>query len=631
MGGSLNRERIALLAVWGLAALACLLGLAKPPADGLHGGKGEQLLDLIRVLSTTALALTLLLGPGIVWRAARGDRNPPLAFLFLPGLAVMAATGGLAWLLAPSVDPEVTSFAVSAPLLGLLLGGLLAAGRERVFEPAEWGALLIVGCVLALAVGRALWSMGPEGELFSGSIARTLEVGDRSDARLSYATVQLVAHGSPPFGAAGTEYFAPYDFSSRGPVPGLASSPVVFLSGGEPPLALPTGNAWEPFDAQGYQAYRLAMIVFACTAFLALWQLVRRLGGETAGRLALLLAATTPFLVHEVWFTWPKMLAAAFVLLAGLCIVERRPLSAGLLVGAGYLMHPGALIWLCGLGLIALWPLRGANWRRPQIKTAVLLGAGVAVAPLIWRIVNGSHYTQSGFTEYFEWASVWNTHPSIGEWISFRAESVANTFVPLFLPIFHGDSVSINVFGGTSPGVIHFFFQYWNGLPFGIAIVFFPLLLLSLWRAARLWPWPFTATVLVPIVFFSVYWGAFASGMMREGLQTWALVLLAFVALQQWRAGFPWLRSTPIRAILTLRTVEVLAIVLVPTLATNRFTLLGPVFQLTNAVALGLILAASGGLAYLVWSARDAAPGKDRARLGLASHGEPDEAGQAKA
>ncbi len=77
-----------------------------------------------------------------------------------------------------------------------------------------------------------------------------------------------MAHGTKPFNAVGGSYFAPYNFSSRGPLAGLASAPIVFLAGGKPPIPLPEAP-WEPFDAQGFMAYRMAMMTFATTAFLA--------------------------------------------------------------------------------------------------------------------------------------------------------------------------------------------------------------------------------------------------------------------------------------------------------------------------------------------------------------------------
>jgi len=599
-----SRERAVLWAIWALALAGCVLGSAAAPPAGPHSG-GQHALDLIRVLTTTALAIALLLGPGLLWRAFGGGRRPSLALLPLPGLALLVATGGLAWALAGSAEPRVVCLAVVAPLLGLLLGGLIAAGPEDLLEAEERRALLVVGCVLGLAIGRALWSLGPDGELYAGGISRTLEVGDRSDSRISFHVVQLIANGTHPYSELGSSYFAPYNFSSRGPLPGLASAPLVLLAGGKPPTTLPE-FPWEPFDGQGFMAYRLAMMTFGCSAFLALWGLVRRLGGDAAARVALLLAATTPFLVHEIWFTWPKMLAAAFVLLAGLMLIERRPLRAGLLVGVGYLMHPATLLSLAALGLMALWPLRGASWRRPQLKAALLLVLGVGLWLLLWRLANGSHYTQSGFVEYLTEAAP-ELHPGPLAWIEFRAASLGNTLVPLLPFLFFTHNIAINVVGGISPASVHFFFQYWDTVPFGVAIVFFPLLLISLWRAGRLWPWPLVAVVVVPFLAFAIYWGSSLTGLLREGLQAWVLALFAVVALQQRQAGFPWFRSRPLRALLAVRALELLLIALGPTLATRQ-ALVGSTFTLTDVVALAAMIGFAACLGTLVWRASPAAP-----------------------
>ena len=581
-----------MLAIWALAALALILGLIAPPSDGSHGG-GEQALDLLRIASTAALAATLVLGPGIaIWRARPGPR-PGLAFLPLPGILLLALFGGLAWTAAGIVDPRIVCLiAVAATLVWLLLS-LVTAAAGDLLTGDEQRCLVLVGCALGLAVARALWSLGPEGELYSGAVSRTLEVGDRSDSRISFIVPQLVAHGSSPFGGLATSFFAPYDFSSRGPVPGLASTPVVFAAGGRPPASLPN-QPWQPFDAGGFMAYRLAMMTFACTAFLSLWDLTRRLGGPLAARTGVLLAVTCPFLVHEVWFTWPKLFAASFVLMAAICVIEARPLRAGLLTGLGYLMHPVALLSLPTLGLLALWPLRAPRWRHPRLRHLVLLGAGVALVLAGWRLFNGSHYTQGGFLEYLGQAGP-ELHPDPGRWAIFRLKSTANTLIPLLLPLASAGNGAINVVGGISPPAIHFFFQYWTTLPFGVGIVFFPLLLIGLWRASRLWPWPLLATVAVPFAVFAVYWGGSSTGMLREGLQAWVLTLFAAVACQQVHAGLPWFKSTAVRAILVLRVFESALLCFGPGLIT-RGDLLGAGLALGVAAAL---LFAAGACLFL--------------------------------
>ncbi len=594
-----SRERAAMLAVWAAAALACLLGALDPPRAGGHGSATGQLLDLVRVLSTTALAITLLLGPGILWRAL-SERRVGLAFLPLPGLGLLVLTACLAWALSTSVDPRLACFAVLAPTLGLLLGGLLGGGPEDMLDREERRALLVVALALGLAVGRALWSLGPVGELYEGTISRTLVPEGRPDSRIPFLVPEMIANGGHPYGEAASALFAPYNFSSRGPLAGLATTPVVLMSGGSPELNLPEAP-WRPFDPQGFMAFRLAMMTFTCTVFLSLWELVRRLGGIRAARFALVLGVSTPFLMADLWFTWPKLLGASFVLLAGLYVVERRPFRGGLLAALGYLTHPSALLGMSAVGLLSLWPLRGASWKRPDLRAALLLAAGLAVGVVGWRLVNGSHFMQDGFLDYVFQAYP-EFRPSLNAWIEFRLTSLGNTYVPLLLPLAHGHDISINAIGTISPGVVHFFFQPWTGVPFGFGIVFFPLLLISLWRAGRRWPWPVFAVVVVPAVSFAVYWGASLSGMLREGMQSWALALLAVVALQQAAAGFPWLRSAPIRVLLSLRGVEVLALAVGATLGTRHFHLLSDGFPLVDAVAVATILACSLGIVGVVWS-----------------------------
>jgi hypothetical protein len=595
-------ERMVLLALYSLGFAGALLGLVDSPPTGIQGGRGEQVLDLIRTLATVALSLSLLLGPGVAIRVlARRERPLGLAFLPIPGLLLMALAGGLAWILGGDADPRAVCAAVSLPVLIASAAVLGILGEGDVFDREEQRTLLMVGLALGLAIGRALWSLGPEGELYGGTVSRTLEVGDRSDSRISFIIPQLVANHQGPYGPVGTFLFAPYNFSSRGPLPGLAATPVTLLAGGHPSTGYPE-SPWAPFDHEGFVAYRLAMMTFAITAFLALWDLVRRIGGEAAARLALVLAITTPFLVHEVWFTWPKMLAAALVLAAAICVIERRPVWAGVLVGLGYMMHPIALLSLPALGLIALWPLRGAHWKRPQVRQLILLVLGLAILPLIWRLVNGSHFSQNQFAEYLTSAGL-NIHPTLFQWAEYRVESLGNTVVPALLWLGDGHNYSINVFGGTSPGVVHFFFQYWDTVPFAFGIFFLPMLVVGLWRAFRRWPWAVTATVVIPFVAFLVYWGSSTSGLMREGLQTWALTLIAVLGLEQAATGFGWLRSTPARIVLVLRVVELLAVAVVPTIAT-RNALVAHAYPVTDVVALLAMVICAVGLGGCVWGLR---------------------------
>lgn len=595
-------ERLAMLALFLLGLAGCLLGIADPPAAGIAGGHGEQLLDLVRLLTTTALVLGLLLAPGTALRVLSAREQPfGLAFLPLPGLILMAATGALAWLLGGEADPRAVCCAVLIPVLAASAAIIFALGDGAIFDREERRTLLTVGCVLGIAIGRALWYLGPVGELYSGTVSKTLEVGDRSDSRISFIITQLIAHHEGPYGNLGSYLFAPYNFSSRGPVPGLGAAPISLMTGAHPVAGLPE-NPWTPFDREGFVAYRVTMMAFACTAFISLWDLLRRIASYRVARFGLLLAATTPFLVHEVWFTWPKLLAASIILMALICVVERHFFVAGLLAGFGPMMHPVALVAVPVLALIALWPLRGAVLQRPRLTGLALLIAGLILIPLFWRVVNGSHYDQNQFLEYLKHAG-FDYHPSAMAWIEYRLHSLADTVIPFFLPIADSHNISINEVGGVSPGVVHWFFQYWTTVPFGFGIAFFPMLLFGLYRALRRWPWPVAAVVVIPFAIFTIYWGSSTSGMMREGLQFWALCVIAVLACEQGAERFGWLRSRPARAVLVLRAVEVLAMALVPAIAT-RGEVVSKVYWPTDLVALAAMVGFAAILAWQIWSER---------------------------
>jgi hypothetical protein len=599
-------ERAILLTLIVLAGVGCLLGAFDPPgapSTSLHTEIG----NLVRVGCTTALALVLLLGPGVLVRIY--GRRIGLAYVPLPGLALLIAVALLAWVAGGAASPRAICFAVLGPVLALIAFALLTADGADIFDHEEQRALGFCGLALGIAIGRTIWSLDPAGELYAGGISRTFYPEPRPDSRISFLISEMIAHHQDPYSTASDALYAPYNFSSRGPLGGLAAAPIVFMGGGKPPIESPE-QPWSVFDEQGFMAFRLAMMTYSVTVLLSLWELVRRVAGTGAARLAVVLGAATPFLLDELLFTWPKLLAASFVLLGALAIVERRAFLSGLFVGLGYLMHPSALLALAGIGLLALWPLRGADWKRPDIKALLLLLAGVAISLLAWRLVNGSHYDQNGFLEYFREAGS-EAHPAVGAWLNYRLGSLGNTTVPLMLPLFYASNHSINVFGGQSPPVVHFFFQYWAGVPFGLAIVFFPMLLVSLFRAARHWPWPFFAVVVAPLVLFTAYWGSSVTGMLREGMQSWVFALLAVVAVQQAASGFGWLRSKPARAILSLRAIETLIAVVGMTLGTNGFSLLSAKLTINDLAAVALMLACSVGMAWAIWRTR--VPGPDPA------------------
>ena len=387
-----------------VSVLAVVAMRLHPPAEVVPLWR-SQCQALARVALTTMLATVLLLGPGLALRA-RWARctGLPLGFVPLVGIGALATVGVACGLTAQHVDPRTT--ALGGVLAILVATGLASARPDRVLvDRGEREALAVSGLVLLFVLGRMLWSLGPEGELYGGSISRTLEVGDRPDPRVSYHVTSLIAHGLSPYESAGAALFAPYAFLDRGPLPGAVSAPVMLAVGSLPTVGLPD-QPWSLFDVQGFMAYRIVMALLALTALLAVYSLVRLVGGPDRARLALLVTAGTPFFVHEVYFTWPKLAAAALCLLAAYTLLTGRTLAAGVLVGVGYLMHPLALLGGATLGLLVLlreWqsPVKVRDYLNRVVKALALLGAGAIAVAGGWRLLNHGQGTNGHFLSYF--------------------------------------------------------------------------------------------------------------------------------------------------------------------------------------------------------------------------------------
>jgi hypothetical protein len=335
--------------------------------------------------------------------------------------------------------------------------------------------------------------------------------------------------------------------------------------------------------------------------------------------LAALLLAGTPFVLHDVYFTWPKLAAAALCLLAGYLVLTGRPVRAGLAIGAGYLMHPLALLSVPTLLLLEVLAVRPAGQRWPPLRRLAgwSLGslAGLAAILVSWRIVQGRHYSQDKFLSYLRMANN-AQHPSVAQWLTARAISVGNTLVPLRLPIVDGNSRAINTVGpGNSRlpagALVHFFFQYWNGLPFGVGILFFPVLIGALYRFARRNPLGTLVAVVVPFVVFAVYWGSFTSGLLREGLHPWVATLLVLAAVAL--VAEPWSRwwRLLLAGALIGRLVEALAMLTVTSVA-SRHELVDHRWLGTDLAGLALLLVGLLGLAGLTLAELRRLPGPRR-------------------
>lgn len=595
--------RIVVIA-WSLAAIAGLVVPAVlPPSE-----RPSPVSATARTLLVVAVVTTVLIGPGLAMRVYRPrGADASLGWLMLPGGAVLVGTGLLAWVLAHRIGAGTTCQIVLGPVTVVLSGLAIASlwHRGGSLGRPDVTAIAIVLLLLLIGVARCLYSLGPPGELYGAFISRTYEATIIPDSRISYHVVQLVANGAPPFGGLAHRLFRPYTFASRGPLTGLAAAPIVLTAGARVPSSLPD-QPWVPFDQQGFAAYRLAMETFAAFALLSLYSLVRRVSSSRTAVFALVLAATTPFVVHEVYFTWPKLATAGMVLLAAEQVLRRRPLRAGLLAGMSDLVHPSGLVWLPVLLILAvlvLWPQGRSNRALPVLRSWAATLAGACAVVVAWQLIVWGHSGQGRFLPYLLEAGS-RLGQGFTAWVDWRLQTLADTLIPFHQLLTDSTQPYTWPPGQHARVAVRLGLGYWGTLPLGAGILFYPILVFGIGKSLLRHPYVTLGCVLLPFIGFAVYWGSVDLGLLQAGMHAWLLGTLAVYA---------WVRSQPgrwparlERWILVLRVPEVAFMILFPA-AWSHQRLVSVAHPATDLVALGALSVGLAGLLCILWRVADPA------------------------
>ena len=507
-------EAVRIRAVDGSSTLCGWLGFSEPFR---YRPVPVFLWPLFKLATATCLALTLIYGPGLLWFLSRPREPGAFAVALLAGPLALVLAGLVCWALGGCVAPAtVARFGIVAILVILALWGRWL-GRAGGASLSREAAVVVAagGLLVGFAVAKANVSVGPTGELYGGTVSRTLETGWHSDSRISYHVVQVVSLHLAPFSTQAEGYFLPYSFVSRGPLAGLLAAPIVLATGAAVPPDKPD-QAWQPFDLQGFAVYRIALIALASLAGWAVFGIAVAVLDPAWALLACATLLLSPFFVHELYFTWPKMMAGTCVLIAFQLIRARRPLAAGLVLSTGYLFHPLALL---SAPFLALWLLADlkTDGRIALCRRMAWFSGGVLSLVLLWQAVGrldpAQVGSQGGFLNYFFMAnggsSTWTG------WWEDRWQSLANTFVPLHMLWVNPDDPAVGSIFGRSDGWVHFGLLYWSTFPFALGLPAFVLLAPALLVAVRRTPGAAGAIVFGPACLLVAYMGAGNAGLMR--------------------------------------------------------------------------------------------------------------------
>jgi 4-amino-4-deoxy-L-arabinose transferase-like glycosyltransferase len=232
--------------------------------------------------------------------------------------------------------------------------------------------------------------------------------------------------------------------------------------------------------------------------------LLRELFDRRAARLGVLLAALNVWLLHNAWFTWPKMLAAYFLVLALCCYLRwLRQRAGGWFLACwlsgllGFLTHQVAAVYLAALLLHAavLLAARRAAWPRP--RDLMLLPATAVLLLVPW----------------YAWLSV---QFGVGQVLG--GTPVTQMDESALSPVNYFGAVAYNLFASVVPvdlaGALWTGPRTWDGIYRGLTAVYFSLV-------------PGALTVSLSLFLVADLVRARWSGLRRpEWSATWAFVLL---------------------------------------------------------------------------------------------------------
>lgn len=147
------------------------------------------------------------------------------------------------------------------------------------------------------------------------------------------------------------------------------------------------GISWPDAGAIGEDRYFRPFLTVAsvlnASVLMAFMLILLELGLSRRYVLAgLLLLCSSPYILNQTIFTWPKMLAATFAILAAHAILFRRNfVLAGVLAALAYWSHPYAIVIAFSLGLCAL---AGDGLSRIRLRPAFMYGLSFSAAVLPW-------------------------------------------------------------------------------------------------------------------------------------------------------------------------------------------------------------------------------------------------------
>jgi hypothetical protein len=191
------------------------------------------------------------------------------------------------------------------------------------------------------------------------------------------------------------------------------------------------------YSEKGFRQFLIISIALNSLLLLGIGLFCANLGITTMLPVAAVLFASTPYFIEHTIYSWPKALAAFFVILAWDSFRRVRDVKLVASCSAlAYHCHPYALAFLGGMGLCCL---RGHN-KKIKWRDAVSFGVIAAAFLLPWFIWSRPFHVPSMFTWHFYSDGVHAVFPN-RIWV--RVLNLFGVLVPTFPLVYPFDAIKV--------------------------------------------------------------------------------------------------------------------------------------------------------------------------------------------
>lgn len=490
--------------------------------------------------------LTLLFLPGYALslscqRSKVGTDWDVLAVLPVPGLIILSAFGLFIWLVHPGHALLIGQLLRYAILITSIV--VVWLRRSRLYLPASWrlpAGLYVLLVLVAFIYSFPIFNVTQE--WYAHTHWESRMAASPPDSAIPFQTGVYFLHGHNGKELA-RDYFGDWSVASRGPLVPLVNTSTLDMmkfKPHDPPQSTPNSQ----FDVEGYFIGRLNGIVTNALIILAAGALLSRLeSSPSAIRFGLLWLACTPFVFINVGFTWPKLAAAYFLILAFTDVLaDRSRQRIGVWSALAYFSHPVGGLFFLPIVLLEALRSRASPLKHPRIEfLESIIGQSFWIVLFIapW-LMYKLYLNQSDPLLRYVLGDGRGTLTAMSprSWLTARYRNITLTLIPFN---FWFEPYMRSWVGGPLSDWVRWAIQNAKTLPAGLGfgLMWFYYNPFSI-RPRDLMSRQFLqVAVFVTFVLMLIYWGYSSDGLGRDCLEPLAVLVLLYAASQVTTMNWP--------------------------------------------------------------------------------------------